>query len=145
MSLTIQVTGYVMTSRRIHIPERLLQLPSDRGPNGEPMLLRELIARIVLEEVEAFRQRQEERRLFRMLTEAEILREAERGKVDPGGREGQQEVDPQEAVRLALQAFEDRLYYVFIDGVQLQSLDQPVRVKSGSRVLFVRLVPLAGG
>jgi hypothetical protein len=46
---------------------------------------------------------------------------------------------------VALQAFEDQLYFVFIDGVQQQHLDQPVRVQSGSRVLFVRLVPLAGG
>jgi hypothetical protein len=48
-------------------------------------------------------------------------------------------------VRVALQAFEDQLYFVFIDGVQQQHLDQPVQVQSGSRVLFVRLVPLAGG
>jgi hypothetical protein len=146
MSLEIRIAGQVMGSRRAQIPERPLQLSTDRQLGGEPLTLRDLITMIVLEEVEAFRQRQKERRLLRVLTEREIAEGIERGKIDPGGHEGQQQdVDPHEAVRVALQAFEDQLYFVFIDGVQQHHLDQPVHVQSGSQVLFVRLVPLAGG
>ncbi len=146
MSMEIRVAGQIMGSRRAQIPERSLQLSMDRQIGSEPLTLRDLIAMIVLEEVEAFRRRQEERRLLRVLTERQIAEGAERGKIDPGGHEERQwDVDPHEAVRVALQAFEDQLYFVFIDGVQQQHLDQPVRVQSGSRVLFVRLVPLAGG
>ncbi len=146
MSLELRVASKVVGSRHTSIPEQLLWLSDERKRGGEPLTLRDLITMIVLEEVEAFRQRQEERRLLRVLTEREIAEGIERGKIDPGGHEEQrQDVDPHEAVRVALQAFEDHLYFVFIDGVQQQHLDQPVQVQSGSRVLFVRLVPLAGG
>jgi len=145
MTLSIRVETKVMGQKRMQIPESVFTLPSDRKPDGAPLTLRDLITRIVLEEVAAFRQRQEERRLLRVLTEAEIARFAKLGKVNPGGQDIQQEVDLQEAVKAALQAFEDGLYYVFIDGVQQRSLDDPVRIREDSRILFVRLVPLVGG
>lgn len=145
MSFAIRIAGKVMGARRAQIPERLLSLPADRKPTGELLTLRDLITYIVLDEVAAFQQRQGERRLLHVLTGEEIARSAERGKVDPGGHSLQQEVEPQKAVEVALQAFEDGLYYVFIDGVQQQSLDAPVRVGPDSRILFVRLVPLVGG
>jgi len=145
MSLTVRIEGKVIGQRRPQIPETVLSLPSAQKPDGRPMTLRDLITYIVLEEVAAFHQRQNERRLLRVLTEKEIAQLAEFGKVDPGGHNVQQTVDPQEAVKVALQAFEDSLYYVFIDGVQQHSLDDVVQIGPDSRILFVRLVPLVGG
>lgn len=108
-------------------------------------VLRDLITRVVLEEVCAFQERQVERRLVRLLTAAQIELGVEWGKVDMGGRDLDQQVDPQTAVDTALQAFQDGLYFVFVDGDQVLSLDDPVRLGPGIRVSFVRLVALAGG
>jgi hypothetical protein len=62
---------------------------------------------------------------------------------DPAQTE--QHADPDVAVAAAIQAFEDRLYYVFVDDAQGEQLDQPVRLRPGSSVTFLRLVPLVGG
>lgn len=48
-------------------------------------------------------------------------------------------------VHAALEAFEDGLYFVFIDDRQIETLDERVTVGAGSRVRFLRLVALAGG
>jgi hypothetical protein len=54
-------------------------------------------------------------------------------------------VDEAAAVANALQAFEDGLYYVFVEDAHQTALDEPVRLRDGSRVTFLRLVALAGG
>lgn len=122
-----------------HIP-----LPPDID-GRQNLTLRDLITTIVLKEVEAFKERQDKHRLAQVLSKDEITTGAERGKVDMGERDLQQEVDPHAAVAHALQAFEDGIYYVFLDDVQQEDLDAQVSVADESRILFVRLVALAGG
>jgi hypothetical protein len=121
--------------------------PIPNRDGSTPITLRDLITAIVLKEVEAFKQRQEQRRLEQIFTAEQIQQGAERGRINIGGREDftPQEVDEQAAVGAALQAFEDGLYYVFLDDAQQESLDQQVFVGDDSRVLFVRLIALAGG
>lgn len=67
------------------------------------------------------------------------------GKVDPGERDLQQEVSVDQAIAVALQAFEDGLYFVFIDDVQQTQLDSEVFLKADSKVMFLRLTALGGG
>jgi len=69
----------------------------------------------------------------------------ERGKVDPGERDLEQSVDNEEAVAIALKAFEDGLYFVFVDEVQQTNLDSEVFLKTNSKVVFLRLTALVGG
>jgi hypothetical protein len=57
----------------------------------------------------------------------------------------QNEVDDDVAVAVALQAFEDGLYFVFLDGQQQEDLDAEVRLRPDSTLTFIRLVALAGG
>ena len=143
----ITVKGKVVGQARPVFPDWSLPLPPEMGSAGQ-LTLRALITRIVLEEVEVFKLRQQERRLTRVLSPADIGRGAVSGKVSMGGldgRSGEQEVDADAAVAAALQAFEDRFYYVFIDDVQGEALDQPVNLRLNSAVTFLRLVPLAGG
>jgi hypothetical protein len=112
---------------------------------GSPLTLRDLITRIVHAEVDAFHARQLDNTFLRALTADEIAVGASAGAVRSGGSEVQQEVDPQLAVATALQAFDDGIYYVVIDGSQCRSLDEQVFVVDDSSVVFLRLVPLAGG
>jgi hypothetical protein len=108
--------------------------------------LRDLIDRVVRAEVQAFRQRQAERRIFHALTARQIAAAAEKGKIDSGGSEvPEQAVDEDEAVAVACQAFEDGIYLVVIDGEDHRQLDREIDVEPDSRVTFVRLTLLAGG
>jgi len=125
----------IFSGWRIDLPES----------SGDHIRLRDLITRVVLEEVEAFQKRQQERLLARVLSPAEIEAGRIKGKIDSGERDLQQQVDPDEAVGVALQAFEDGLYYVFIDGVQQTNLDSEVFLQPESQLTFLRLVALAGG
>jgi hypothetical protein len=119
-------------------------LPPDFDPSGERMTLRSLIQTIVREEIVAFRERQEKRRLTRVLSIAELAEGVERGKVDMGGRTLRQDVDEEAAIGTALQAFEDGIYLVFVADRQAERLDEEVFVGPNTRVTFVRLVALAG-
>ena len=62
-----------------------------------------------------------------------------------GGRNLKQKVDEEDAVGAALQAFEDGLYLVVLDGEEQRELDREVYLQPDSRVTFVRLAMLAGG
>ena len=141
---TITIEAKVVGQKRPLFTDYRLPLPPEVTASGR-MTLRDLITRVVLQEVEAFRQRQEERQLAQVLAPQDIERAAQRGKIESGEREYKQEVDDDAAVSTALQAFEDGLYYVFLDDVQHDSLDQTVFVGDDSKVMFVRLVALAGG
>jgi hypothetical protein len=141
-SLTISVRS--AGRRKPLVPDWQLPWPPEEHSEGEPLTLRQLITRIVLKEVEAFRQRQEQRRLVRILTERQIEEGLNKGRVDSGGRDLQQEVSPEEAVANALQAFEDGIYLVILDGEEQRNLEHEVHVQPDSHLMFVRLVLLAG-
>ena len=123
-------------------------LAADRADTGGCLRLRDLLAGIVRQEALAFRQRHEERRLVRVLSPAAIQQAAATGKIDMGGPrelQAETEVDDDAAVAMALQAFEDGLYFVFLDGQQQEDLDAEVRLRPDSSLTFIRLVALAGG
>jgi len=109
------------------------------------MTLRDVISHVVRAEVAAFRERQQERRLLKALSAAQIDAALAKGKVDMGGHDLQQEVDVEAAIGVALQAFEDGLYLVVIDEEEKKSLDEQVYLQPDSRITFVRLTMLAGG
>jgi hypothetical protein len=141
----IVVEGKVLGQKQPLFTDWSIDLPPLWQGGGDRMKLRDLITLVVLEEVEAFRKRQEERRFARILSQADIERGARSGKVDSGERDLKQVIDNEEAVGVALQEFEDGLYFVFVDDVQQTSLDGEVYLKSESKVTFIRLVALAGG
>jgi hypothetical protein len=120
------------------------------------LTLRELIALVVADEVAAFNVRQQEQRLPRVLTREQMQWDAERGRIAMGGRDRNDpteagvvsvscEVSADVAVATALQAFEDRLYLVLLDGSPIETLDAKLELRPGARLTFVRLVALVGG
>jgi len=114
------------------------------GGDGNELTLRDLITRIVRAEVRAFRERQDARRFVRVLSEREIERGRQRGRIDAGGSDLEQHVDPEVAVATALQGFLDGLYLVLLDDAEQRELDQRIHVTESSRVVFLRLTFLAG-
>jgi hypothetical protein len=114
-------------------------------PDAKEMTLGELISEVVRDEVRQFRDRQAENRLLRILTPAAIAEGVERGKITSGGSEIDQPVDTEDAVATALEAFGDGFYFVFVDDQQIEDLEQTITVAPTSTLLFIRLMPLAGG
>lgn len=127
------------------IPEWSVPLPPrPEGEGSGDLTLRTLLERIVRAQVAAYEGRQEAQQFVRVLTQREIDRGASQGRIDPGGRERAAPVDVEMAIAVAIQAFEDRMYLVLIDGQEQKDLDETVRVEESSRVMFVRLTFLAG-
>lgn len=141
-NITIQSLG----RKKRNLPHWYIPLfPDLVEDEGENPTLRKLIERIVRNEVEAFRQRQEERKFHRFLSLEEIGAALIKGKVDMGGRDLEQEVHEEAAVGTAWQAFEDGLYLVFIDEIEKKDLDEEIYLTEDSSIRFIRLTMLAGG
>ena len=140
----ITIRGKALGRKKPLFADWSIPFPPDLGDGGS-LTLRDLITRVVRTEVEAFKKRQEERRLLRVLTEGDIARGVGKGKIESGGSDLKQDVDPDQAVAVALEAFEDGLYLVVLDGQEQRQLDQQVYLQPDSTVAFVRLTLLAGG
>jgi hypothetical protein len=54
-------------------------------------------------------------------------------------------VDAQKQVLTALEAFQKNGYFMLIDNVQAQRLDQMVVINPSTTVSFIKLTPLVGG
>jgi hypothetical protein len=121
--------------------EHPVEIGLDEGRHS----LREVIAAVVRSEVEAFRQRAEARTFVRVLTQQALAEAVEAGTVRFGDEERAADVDPEAAVATALLAFEDGLYQALIDEEPVHDLDAGVDLGPATKLLFLRLVPLAGG
>jgi hypothetical protein len=139
----LTISARALGKRKPLVPDWQVPWPPEVG-GGETLTLRDLITRVVHHEVQVFEKRQEERKLVRILTEREIESGLERGRVDSGGRDLRQKVDPDEAVGTALQAFEDGLYLVVLDEEEQRDLEKQVFLRPDSKLIFIRLSMLAG-
>lgn len=54
-------------------------------------------------------------------------------------------IDAEKQVYVALDAFQKNGYFVLIDNVQSESLEQPVLLKKDTHISFIKLTPLVGG
>lgn len=135
-------------------------LPPEMGPVfvdvglDETVTLEELIHRTVAEQVRELvaRRRLDEMKARQVLdrqylTPEEVRTQSSDGVVrypsDQGKRARRIEVEDE--IQKALRGFERAAYYVFVDGTQVGELKEVVRFRPGTRVVFLRLMPLVGG
>ncbi len=126
-----------------------------RGPAFSPLKLerefdlktaRDLLCAIVSEQLNAFCKRQEDSQLLHLLSAGEMDDGKESGRIVPGGQDRYTRIPLlTDALEDVVQAFEDGFYYIFVNDVQIQSLDQPLDPRQPIDVLFIRLTPLVGG
>ena len=102
MTIELTVEAKVVGQKRPLFTDWRVELPPLDESRGDHLKLRDLITSIVIREVEAFRLRHEERKLARVMSRQEIERGIVGGKVDPGERDLQQQVNSDEAVAVAL-------------------------------------------
>lgn len=141
---TITLSGKMLGKRRSLFPDAHIPIPPDFVGGGRIVTLRDLLTYLVQQEVEAYTERNESRRLEQVLSKARIDTSAAQGKVNAEPRQAEP-VDVDAAIATALSTFEDGFYFVFIDDHQQEDLDAEVALQKDSRVLFVRLTPLVGG
>lgn len=55
------------------------------------------------------------------------------------------QIDAEQQVTLALNAFESNGFFVLVDDLQLESLDDELDINDDTNVSFLKLVPLVGG
>lgn len=145
MRVAVRVSATVTGHRRrgVHEHDLVLALPP-----GE-VTARQLIDAAVAAEVAAFQARAEEASLVRVLTRKSLDADLALGAVRTGGpRDDAGEpapVDPAEAAAAALLAFGDGLFKVFVGDRELTDDGAALPVTDGAALLFLRLVPLAGG
>ncbi|WUI11381.1 hypothetical protein OG218_03630 [Kineococcus sp. NBC_00420] len=105
----------------------------------ETLPLRELIRRRIFQEVSEHHARQFEP--FTGLVQPTATERALNGeRVRAPHR-----VDPQEQFDRAVEAFSGNGFFVIVDDRQVSDLDAEVVLRSGTEVVFFKLVPLVGG
>ena len=117
-----------------------IQLPDEF--NGSATLS-QLIDVIVRQQVANFNQKGDN--LLRYLDSSQMQAMKKSGKIGFGEAYNTKTADVEKAVPDALQAFEDGLYFVFIDDVKIEKLTDKVDLKPNAKILFLRLVALTGG
>lgn len=109
------------------------------------MTAQQLIEASVAAEVAACEDRAAEASLVRVLTGTSLAADLNRGAVRMGGIPPAGPVDLAAAVDAALLAFDDGIFKVFVGEQELAGSAAPAELTDGANVLFLRLVPLAGG
>ncbi|MDX2065121.1 MAG: hypothetical protein SFX74_05205 [Fimbriimonadaceae bacterium] len=116
--------------------------PFDDHGQNDPFRVRDLIEKLVNESVRDFHRRESDRPLALLTSEA-IAEGLWTGKFGSPREDGQR-VQVDVAVANALQAFEDKLYLLFVDDVEKRSLDELVNLQPDTRLVLIRLTALSG-
>ncbi|MDR2132284.1 MAG: hypothetical protein LBP30_02945 [Clostridiales Family XIII bacterium] len=102
-----------------------------------------LIEYLVRENVRAYNAKPIDAPFFRYLSRQEIEDGEHRGKIGFGDRKNERDADEEKAVQNALQCFADGIYRVLVNETEAIPGD-PVNLKEGDVLTFIRLVMLAG-
>ncbi|WP_104433323.1 hypothetical protein [Kineococcus xinjiangensis] len=103
----------------------------------ETLSVRELIRRRIFQEVAEHHARRPER--FTGLVQPTATERAVNGERAP------RRIDPEAQFARAVEAFSRNGFLVLVDDRQVTDLDAQVDLRSGTEVVFLKLVPLVGG
>jgi hypothetical protein len=140
MTVAVRVKATVTGHRRRGVQEHDLALALPPGP----VTARQIIEAAVAAEVAAYQARAGEASLVRVLTQKSLLDDLDRGAVRTGDAAPPGPVDIAAAVEAALVAFDDGIFKVFVGDREIEG-SAGIDLTDGAAVLFLRLVPLAGG
>lgn len=112
--------------------------------NSRPENTRELIEALARACVEAYNARVNAAGAPIPLTYEQLDNLAMLGKIAFGMLSKSNAYNPERAVRAALQAFDDGLYRVFINDIELTSPNAPLSLCEGDALTLIRLTMLAG-
>ncbi len=136
--MNVKVTVKQLGKKRSKISE------ADFVLSNKSDTVRELIQEAVHTCVEEYNIRVRNRETAKPLTQEEISDRSEIGKIAFGINYGGKEADEEEAVRVAVQAFEDGLVRIIKGEEELTELEQKIELKENDLLTFIRLTMLAG-
>ncbi|WP_143049216.1 MULTISPECIES: hypothetical protein [unclassified Microbacterium] len=114
-----------------------------RGAEGD-LTLRALLRILVDHELAEYASHRERSAALQILTPADLVRGAERGRYGNEGRELPPAPALDDAHARAIEAFDDQLFFAFLDDVRITDLDATHAIGPYSRLRLVRLVALTG-
>lgn len=141
VTVAVRIHAKITGQRRDALGDHALDLQLPAGP----VTLAELVTSVVRAEAATFDRRAEERTLIRVLTPQALAAELATGRVLSGGADPSTPLNVDEAVDTALLAYTDGLFKVFVNDIEIEALDITIDLTGTPTVLFLRLVPLAGG
>jgi len=107
--------------------------------DGERITLRQVITQRVRDEAARFNRRR--KTLFQGLVQPNDAEHVQDGYRLPKWRK----LDPELQSHRALSAFLANRFFVLVDDRQVADLDQVLVVRPGTRIAFIKMVPLVGG
>lgn len=109
-----------------------------------PTTTAELIIAIVIQQVQEYNERLEQNDLLKYLTDDEIQEKATTGKVSFDVNYNGLSANAEIAIRNALQSFEDGIFRIFLNDMELESLADTIQLSEGDKLTFIRLTMLVG-
>lgn len=106
--------------------------------------VKDLLEETVRINVAEYGKRQESSEVLKVLSNDDIEDMAVAGKVGFGVNYGNKKPDVDKAIQNALECFQDGLVVVFIEGNQFTNQDDPLSLKDGDEITFVRMTMLSG-
>lgn len=110
----------------------------------QPQTLKQLIEECVKSEVKRYNEKRKEIKLMSFLSPKDIQEQSVTGKIGFGDLENKELAQVDEAIANALLAFEDGLFVVFVDDMEIKSFEQSISLKPDSVIAFIRLTFLTG-
>lgn len=124
-----------LSKRRAVLEKQLFEIED----LSEKATLRDFIAAVVTQQVEAYNVKKHEQNVLPFLTSEQIEDGAAVGKVGFGAIYSEEKADLTKAITNAILAFEDGLYKIFIDDDEIQHIDKEIFIDKESVVMFLRL------
>jgi hypothetical protein len=118
--------------------EMPLEFPTER------ITVRELIRERVYQEVQDFNRKQGDR-VFRGLVQPTEAERVLNGKPNEFRLKEHRQIEWKPQFEKAIDAFDRNGFFILIDDIQAESLDQEFVIGRGASVSFVKLTPLVGG
>ncbi len=106
---------------------------------SERVTVQDIIEARVRQEVEDYNKRLPD--FYNGLVEPSDAEQTLEGYKVPGKRA----IDAEKQVYVALDAFQKNGYFLLIDSIQSESLEQEVNLQPDTRISFIKLTPLVGG
>lgn len=136
--MNVWVTVKSLGKRKPALAKQATELPETTGT------LRQLISNMVTLQIQALEDKKSQVEWLAYLMPEEIESQGVAGKVGFGAVNNEVIPELQQAIETAVLAHEDGLYKVFVNEEEVHQLDEPLTLREGDELVFIRFTMLAG-
>ncbi len=139
--MDIQIRVKQLGKRKPVIENKIIDVPELQSETT----LKVFLEKIVAQQVKTFNERIDNPEIINFLLPNELETLVSKGKVDFKDTYNSKKAVIKEAQEIALLAFEDGLYKVFIDDHEIEQLEETIQFTENKIFTFIRLTFLSGG